>query len=78
MGLLENQIKTALVLQKSRAVLIGAIKGMRRKYARNPQEDLELYTDLLTFLDTAVEFGKLNYLHESLLKDDQTNTQKEG
>ncbi len=77
--MLENQIRASLAIQRAEEAINNCIFLLKVKYTGITELDGDRFVEELTQLcSTARSLGRLEEIHENLLKDDQRNTEKEG
>lgn len=78
MGLLETQLKAIDAMSTANAYMDSLISLLVERFGKEPGEAYLLGFFLDDLRRTAILYGEVKSKHESFLKDDQTNTQKEG
>lgn len=78
MGMLETQLKAINAMSGADAYMDELILLLVKRFGNEPGEAFLLRFLLEDLKRTAILYGEVKSKHESLLKDDQTNTQKEG
>lgn len=67
---IESQIKTALILENSRAAILSVIESMAEQYSTPTLPITLVRLELIELMMTSMQYGALERLHQKSLADD--------